>query len=193
MIASLKGTIKVRGTDFVILENQGIGYKILVNPDVLLRFKEGKALELFIHQQVREDSWQLFGFLHYADLRLFELLISVSGVGPKTALKVLSEAEAAAIQEAILRGDPVVLNKVASIGVKTAERIVLELKNKMQTFIGETGVAQSDSLTANADAREALMSLGFSAAEARDALKKVTADVKDTKEMVREALKRLNK
>ncbi|MBT7007049.1 Holliday junction branch migration protein RuvA, partial [Candidatus Falkowbacteria bacterium] len=138
-----------------------------------------------------EDALMLFGFKNYDQLQLFELLISISGVGPKTALGVFAVAEPADIKSAIVNEDASVLKKVSGIGAKTAERIVLELKNKVTGDFGE--IKTKEELSGDVDSIEALVSLGYSANDAREALKQVDKTITNPSDKVREALKYLGK
>jgi Holliday junction DNA helicase RuvA len=131
----------------------------------------------------------LYGFLTLEELEMFELLISISGIGPKAAIGILTIAEPKTIRAAVLSGDSSILTRVSGVGKKTAERVILELKNRIAELPGEDqGTARADS-----EAIEALVSLGYSATQAREALKSVPEKVKDVSERVREALKFLGK
>jgi holliday junction DNA helicase RuvA len=192
MIAYIKGTIQHKQEGFIVLENQGLGYKIFVPEEVLLKAKIGDALELYLYHYVREDQESLFGFAKKEELDLFEKLISVSGIGPKTGLGVFAISSVADIKSAIIHGDASILKKVSGIGAKTAERIVLELKNKIDGLIGVDGIKSSDELTAGSDVIDALVGLGFSAGQAREALSKVDPTLSTTEDQVKAALKILN-
>lgn len=192
MIAFISGKIKLKAENFIILENSGVGYKVFVSPEILNKVNLGEPLELYTYQHVREDALQLFGFNNYNELRLFEQLISVSGVGPKTALAIFNVASVGDIVSAIVSADASVLKKVSGIGAKTAERIVLELKNKVMPVFSSDGIKSAVELGSDADAVEALVSLGYSVNQAREALKKVEATIKDAGQRVKAALKMLN-
>ncbi|MFA6324700.1 MAG: Holliday junction branch migration protein RuvA [Candidatus Paceibacterota bacterium] len=182
MIGSIKGKIILKTDKFVIVETNGVGYKISISPDTLSKLKKEIENFFFIHTHVREDSFDLYGFLDYKELEFFEMLINVSGIGPKSALIILSIASIETLRKAIGTGDISYLTKISGIGKKTAEKIVIELRDK----IGED---RSDiSLKGELDALEALKSLGYSQSEAREALKGVTPD-SDTNTKIREALK----
>ncbi|MBT4723041.1 Holliday junction branch migration protein RuvA [Candidatus Falkowbacteria bacterium] len=191
MLSYIKGQVKLKTEQFLIVENAGIGYKVYVSADLLLELKVGDEVELYTYQHVREDALMLFGFKNYDQLQLFELLISISGVGPKTALGVFAVAEPADIKSAIVNEDASVLKKVSGIGAKTAERIVLELKNKVTGDFGE--IKTKEELSGDVDSIEALVSLGYSANDAREALKQVDKTITNPSDKVREALKYLGK
>ena len=190
MIAYLKGKIIHKGNGIVILENNNIGYKIFLGEELFNEISLSEEREFFIYQQVKEDASDLYGFKNSFDLELFELLISVSGVGPKSALGILNLAGGADIKEAILSGDSASLTKVSGIGKKTAERLVLELKTKVAKLDGGKELLNS-TVSFGADEIDALISLGYSLVEARSALKEVDPKIKDSSERVRAALKRM--
>jgi Holliday junction DNA helicase RuvA len=148
-----------------------------------------KELELYTHTYVREDTFALYGFIILDELEMFELLISISGIGPKAAIGILSIAEPKTIRAAVISGDSSILTRVSGVGKKTAERVILELKNRIEELPGEDqGAAKADS-----EAIEALASLGYSVSQSREALKSVPEKVKDVSERVRAALKNLGK
>jgi len=186
MIGSIKGKILLKTEKFLIVETAGVGYK--VNTSSLLLSKEhrtGGEIFLFIHTHVREDTLDLYGFLDYPELEFFEMLISVSGIGPKGALAILGVTSIETLRKAIGTGDTSYLTKISGIGKKTAEKIVIELRDKVKNKISEKG---ENSLRDELDVLEALKSLGYSQNEARETLKKVPADI-DTNTKIREALK----
>lgn len=190
MIAYLKGRILAKTNNYLILETGGVGYQIFVGENFLSELKVGEEKEFYLHHRVREEVSDLYGFKNIDDLGLFELLLSVSGVGPKSALAVLSLTSPDDIKEAIIRGDASLLTKVSGIGKKTAERLVLELKNKVirvssgATLTGSVANSLGDEL-------DALMSLGYAMNESREALNKVEASITSTSGRVKAALKYL--
>lgn len=191
MISYLSGIIKHKNDKSVTLNVNGVGYKIFVCQPILKKIKAEQEKEFFCHLYMREDSLQLYGFESQDEKRFFELLISISGVGPKSALQALSIAKLTEIKKAILRGDPSLLRKVSGIGQKTAERIVVELKNKLEDMpMGDEKI----SLTGGeAGAFDALMGLGYTASEVREALRQVPAEVEDENEIIKQVLKILGK
>lgn len=188
MISYLKGKIIHKGNGIIILENNNIGYKVFLGEEFFNSIFFNEEREIFIYQQIKEDANDLYGFRNFSDLELFELLISVSGVGPKSALGILNLAGGADIKEAILSGDSASLTKVSGIGKKTAERLVLELKTKVAKLDGGKELLNS-TVSFGADEIDALISLGYSLVEARSALKEVDPKIKDSSERVRAALK----
>jgi Holliday junction DNA helicase RuvA len=148
-----------------------------------------KEVELYTHTYVREDTLDLYGFLALEELEMFELLISISGIGPKAGIGILSIAEPKTIRTAVISGDSSILTRVSGVGKKTAERVILELKNRITELPGEDqGAARADS-----EAIEALISLGYTISQAREALKSVPENIKDVSGRVRMALKNLGK
>lgn len=183
MIGSLRGAIALKTDKFILIEVGGVGYKVSVSPDVLSRAsRPGEEIFLYVHTHVREDAMDLYGFLSVEDLDFFEMLLGVSGIGPRSALAILGIASIETLRRAISTGDTSYLTKISGIGRKTAEKIVIELRDK----IGEE--KEGASLQEELDAMEALKSLGYSQNEAREALKKVAADT-NTNAKIREALK----
>lgn len=186
MIGSIRGKIILKTDKFLIVETGSVGYKINVSPDTLSKLKKTEENILFwTHTHVREDILDLYGFLDRQELEFFEMLINVSGIGPKGALSILGIASIEILKKAIGTGDTAYLTKISGIGRKTAEKIVIELRDKM----GEEKTGTS--LQGELDALEALKSLGYSQNEARDALKKVSPNT-DTNTKIREALKILS-
>jgi len=187
MIGSIKGTIVLKTDKFLVVEAVGIGYKLAVSPDILSSSKKiGEEIFLWVHTHVREDSLDLYGFLDYQELEFFEMLLSVSGIGPRSAIAILGIAPIDTLRKAISTGDTAYLTKISGIGKKTAERIVIDLRDKMGKEIS------GGSLQVELDALEALKSLGYTQSEAREALKNVSPDG-DTNTKIREALKTLGK
>lgn len=171
----------------MIIDVGGVGYRVFVTDDTLRQLKTGTETKLCTHHAVREDSEELFGFSEQEDLTLFELLLNVPGIGPKTALNILNVATAETLRRSITSGETVYLTKISGIGRKTAEKIILELKEKLGA--GEESVGLKEEV----DALEALKSLGYSHSEAREALKQVAKDVTGTSERVKHALKLLGR
>lgn len=190
MIGSIKGKIILKTEKYLIVETGGIGYKINVSPDVLSKTKKtGDEIVLWIHTHVREDAFDLYGFLDHQELEFFEMLINVSGIGPKGALIILGVATINTLKRAISTGDISYLTKISGIGKKTAEKIVLELRDKIENIMkDEKG---ENFLQGELDVLEALKSLGYSQNEAREALKKISPN-ENLNTKIREALKILS-
>lgn len=160
-------------------------------PDKLsINGERSRTIKIWTHQYIREDAEELYGFLHFAELDLFETLIGVSGVGPKTALGVMGVAPIDTLKRAIASGDTSYLTKVSGIGRKTAERIIVELREKMA---GRGVSVEAPELKEEVDALEALQALGYSQKEARDALSKNSDNTASAEKRIKEALKNLGR
>jgi holliday junction DNA helicase RuvA len=190
MIAYLNGQILAKSNNYVILGVDNIGYRLFIGESLGSELKVNDKREFYISHQVREDASDLYAFRSIVELELFELLLSVSGVGPKSALGVLSIASADDIKEAVIRGDAALLTKVAGIGKKTAERVVLELKNKIAKNLGAS-LSSFDLPSGLSDELDALMALGYSLPNARVALQDLDPSLSDSGERVKAALKKL--
>jgi len=164
VIAAIRGSVIARGADHVVVETNGVGYKVHVP-----RHPSRDDVLLHTHQVVREDDESLYGFETREELVLFEMLISVSGVGPKAGLAILSVARPAEIAGAIASGDTAVLARAPGVGKKTAERLIVDLKGKIGRVAGLPVTAGA--LVSADDAHAALVALGYTAAEAATALR----------------------
>jgi Holliday junction DNA helicase RuvA len=190
MISYIKGKIILRKKDFVIIRSGNIGFKVFVLPNLNV---ENEEIELFTHLSIREDSLALYGFLEYKELELFELLISVSGIGPKAGLGILSLADADTIKVAIAKNDAGILTRVSGIGKKTAERVILELKNRFSISDSDNFEEKSRKIDNQVDVIEALIGLGYNSSEVKEVLSKISPEVEDVKEKIKIALKELGK
>jgi len=189
MIGKLKGIVDYFGEGYLVLDVNGVGYKVACNEVTLGKASGVESLELFVYTHVKEDQLNLIGFETQGELELFELLISVSGVGPKAALNILNIASPDDIKTAIVSQDSSILTQVSGIGKKTAERLILELQNKVKNF----SVSSEHASQGNQDVIEALVSMGYSIGEAREAAKSVQGESKDVSERIKLALKSLAK
>ena len=188
MIASLSGKIELKTDRYLILDVNGVGYKIYSSPSILKELEGKNETKLFIHLYPRENLLDLYGFLTFEELEFFEQLISVSGIGPKAGLSVMMLAPVKTLKQAIASGQKSLLTKVSGVGQKTAERIILELKDKIIAPI--SGIKR---LSSDSEAIDALVSLGYTTNQARESLEKVPTKVKSVEERVKEALKILGK
>ena len=193
MIAYIEGKILNKGKDFIVLKTGGIGYKVFVNSNLLSEIIVGQELELFIYHHITEQNSLLFGLKSTEEQEFFELILSVSGIGPKTALNVMAAASIYEIKDSISRGEPDLLNKVSGIGPKTAERVVLELRNKIDHIEINSDQKNTGGGPASGDEIDALITLGYSMTQSRDALRSVDKGIKDSGERIKEALKILSK
>ena len=205
MIQFVRGILDTVSENQIVVENQGIGFGILVPLSVVSALPQtGNEVKIYTYMHVREDAMQLFGFLTKDELAMFQLLITVSGIGPKGALGILSVMDADALRFAILADDAKSISKAPGIGVKTAGRLILELRDKVdfeeaiegaldrgemnaagRSSAGENGAAANEAI-------QALVALGYSSAEAVKAVKKVAAAPDHTVEdILKAALKNL--
>ncbi len=193
MIAFIQGKVFKKSAKSLILLNQGIGYYIFLKESELEKIVLGEEIEFFIHQYIREDANVLYGFRTFPELEMFELLLSISGIGPKAGLGILNLADVSQIRKSILLGDSSLLTRVSGVGKKIAERVVLELKNKIGNLTAEEQQQPSFSeINAQMDAIDALVALGYSQTQARETLS--TLDVSlSTEEKIKQALKQLGR
>lgn len=191
MISSISGKIQEVGGNFVVINIGNLGYKVYVAADLLRELTVGKEAHLSTHLAVREDALDLYGFASLKEKNIFELLITISGIGPKSALNILSSVSPDTLISAIRSGSTAHLTKISGIGRKTAEKIVLELKDKVSTIHGGDSTS-SGGLASDLDAIEALTSLGYNVDESREALKKISPKITDVGAKVTAALKLLS-
>ena len=184
MIASLRGTVRDHIGDAVLLETGDVGYLILVPVRIRAQLLTGSVVFLYIYDYVREDAHKLYGFISLEERAFFETLLSVSGVGPKVALLILSVGSMSDIQRAVEAGDVDTLTSLPGIGAKTAKKILLELKGKL--------VDDQEPQGRDLDVQDALVSLGYSAQQARETLRHIDASVEGAEERIRAALKMLS-
>ena len=202
MISKLTGTIAHVDLKYIVIDVGGVGYKVYTTGDTAHRTPKASNVTLWTYLAVRENALDLYGFTSLSELNYFELLITISGIGPKTALGVLNVASIEALDSAIRSGDTAHLVKVGGIGKKMAEKIVMELKDKVDGLVeNASATGENDEhraklrteMKSDADALEALKSLGYNHNEARDALKEVDTKIKDTSSKVKAALKILGR
>jgi len=191
MIAKLTGIVSDIGPRYAVIDVGGVGYKVFVTDDTIHHLKKGDEVSLLTYLAVREDALDLYGFPLKKEKEFFELLIGVSGIGPKSALNILSLVSAETLETSIRSGSVAHLVKVSGIGKKTAEKIVLELKDKLGGIEG--GGEFTAGMSSDMDAIMALQALGYDADDAREAMKKVAKDVLDIGAKVKAALKELGK
>jgi Holliday junction DNA helicase RuvA len=165
LIGSLRGQVTHIGLDFALIEVGGIGYRVVAGPALLGRLRRGEEASVFTHHLVREDQQALFGFGSAEELAFFELLMTVSGVGPRLALAIVAAHPVTKLQLAIVSDDVDVFTSVSGVGRKTAQRVILELKEKVHA----AGLAVGGGAPTDSDVVAALESLGYTASEARRA------------------------
>lgn len=202
MIAFIKGILDTVSEKHIVVENQGVGFEVLVPGSVVQALPQvGNPVKLYTYMHVREDALQLYGFLTKDSLDMFKLLITVNGIGPKGALGILSVMDVDTLRLAILSDDAKSIAKAPGIGAKTASKLVLELKDKchlediLDSGVSDAGIAKAaegaDNEARN-DAIQALVALGYSATEATSAVRKceVTEDM-TVEELLKQSLKNL--
>lgn len=192
MIAYLEGEIIAKFNNSLVIKSNQVGYKLFLSDKLLDSLKVGKKAQFCIYQHFKEDLSDLYAFNNWSEVAMFELLLSVSGIGPKSALGILAIASIADIKAAVDLGDSELLTKVAGIGKKTAGRLVLELKNKLKSFSVDNKESAIISSTSN-DELEALISLGYSLAEAREALSLIDPQLESSSLRLKAALQIINK
>ena len=184
MIAKLTGVVEERLDDAVIVGIAGVGYEVFVTTDDLGAARTGESASFYIYEQIREDAHNLYGFRVLAAKQLFVQLIGISGIGPKVAMAVLSATSIDRLKQAIVAGDPELLRGVSGVGKKTAERIIIELRGKVDGLAG--------GLTSSTDpAYQALVGLGYSAAQAAEAVAGLPAVLVDDQARIKAALQGL--
>lgn len=185
MLITLTGNITNKLEQYLVLETYGFGYQVwMANPD-LEKVNTGQEAQLWIYEHLREDAHDLYGFWEYQQRELFVKLISVSGVGPKAALAILSVGGFGNVSQAITNGDVALLQSAQGIGKRTAERIIMELKGSIDFTSSEKATAGVDD-----NAKEALQSLGYSPVVAAQALAKVPGDLSE-EERIKQALREM--
>lgn len=186
MIATLSGIIAEKLSDSLILDVHGVGYELIVSVDEWGAAKVGADAKYYVYEQVREDAYNLFGFSELSGRQLFTQLIGVNGVGPKLAMQILSSAGEPRLRQAIASGDPALLKGISGVGPKTAQRVILDLRGKV-----EEGAA---GLVPVADAAyQALVALGYTPAQATQAVATIPDGITGDQERVKAALKGLGK
>ena len=198
MFAYIKGILEYKHNDYVVVEAGGIGYKIYTALSTIDRCGAvGSPVKLYTYLHVREDAMILFGFLSQEELGMFELLISVSGVGPKAAISLISTIAPPVFGLAVITDDAKTLSKAQGVGLKTAQRIILELKDKIKkdqlTYdtgaSDRMGMADSPAESQFSEAISALMVLGYTPLEAKKAVSAVYTEDMDVEQIIKSALK----
>jgi len=175
VIAFVDGTVAAVGPDSAVVDVGGVGYRVFCGPTTLTALREGERARLHTYHLVREDQQALYGFRTTEELGFFELLITVTGVGPKVALSIVSSRPVADLQLAILQGDEAVLTAVSGVGKRLAARVILELKEKVAAAGGAAGGGGPGGASAESETVAALQALGYTASEAREAARGAVA------------------
>ncbi len=186
MISYIKGEVLVKGKGFLIVKNQGIGYKVFVSQKTQEKVQQGETKEFFTHFFNKNEQAELYGFLSFQELEIFEIVGKISGVGPKAALKVASLGGADKLQKAVETQNFDYFSNIKGLGRKKIQKIILELGGSLKGLVGEKTIKKED------ESLRALTSLGFSTSEAKRALSKISKDIILPEEKVKEALKFFN-
>lgn len=195
MIATLTGKVSEKLFDEVVIDVNGVGYGAYVTQEDAVRLELDTEVKLYIYEHVREQAHDLFGFIEVDTQQLFEKLLEVSGVGPKMALSMLSIGQAKALKQAIASGDTSFIQQASGVGKRLAERVVVELKDKVGLLgvdLKTAGLLSSNQTLQQDEAIQALTTLGFNSADAMQALKDVDTNL-PLEERVRLALKQVSK
>ena len=199
MISYIKGRLEIKSKDYIVVDVGGIGYKIFMSETAINELEKGKEVKIFTYMKVREDDISLYGFLNNEELVTFELLISVGGVGAKSAITILSNITPSKFALAVITNDVNTLKKLPGIGAKTAARIILELKDKMKTEQSIEGsknekIKEAIVLDNKAnDALEALCVLGYTKKDVENVIAKIDTTKLTVEEIIRQGLKYLGR
>ncbi|HVS78966.1 MAG TPA: Holliday junction branch migration protein RuvA [Candidatus Saccharimonadales bacterium] len=189
MIATLKGKVAEKTQDMVVVECGGVGYGVFVPFEDFGAFAEGQEAKLHIYEHIRDNAHDLFGFRNIQSKLLFEQLLSVNGVGPKMALSILSIANLQTVRQAIAAGDTKFISQAVGVGKRVAERVVVDLKDKVGLAAGENATDfLTTSVNPNDEAMQGLVALGYSVQDAAEALKKVDSKL-SPEDRIKAALK----
>ena len=197
MIAYLKGKLEAKSNEYIIIEVNGIGYKVFMSGSSINELERGTDVKVFTYMKVREDDVSLFGFLNNEELVTFELLISVGGIGAKSAISILNNITPSKFALAVITNDVNSLKKLPGIGAKTAQRIILELKDKMKT---EEAIESNNEIeiavkldSKSEDALEALSVLGYMKKDIEKVLSSIDTKALSLEEIIKQGLKYLGK
>ena len=194
MFSYIKGTLEIKTLNYIVIDVNGVGFKIFMSESAIQRLDEtGKNIKIFTHMQVKEDDISLYGFITNEELRMFELLISVSGVGAKSAINMLSSITPSKFALAVISNDVKTLTKILGIGPKSAQRIILELKDKLKT---EDSITKDDIEIKNSiiednkleEAIQALKVLGYTRQEIENVIHKIDITNLVVEDIIRKAL-----
>lgn len=196
MFSYIKGILEIKSSNFIVVDVNGIGFKIFMPLTSIQKLEEtGKTVKIYTYMQVKEDDISLYGFTTNEELRMFELLISVSGIGAKSAITMLSSVTPSKFALAVISNDVKSLTKIPGIGAKSAQRIILELKDKLKT---EESISKIEDVTGMQDdvvqsetkseAVQALQVLGYTKFEIEEVLAKIDMQNKNVEEIIRNAL-----
>ena len=197
MYEYIKGTAQEADADYIVLEAGGIGYLITATAAAADMCRPGESVKIYVYQSVREDGIYLYGFASAEEKKMFLRLISVSGIGPRTAVQMLSAVSAQELAIALVTGDTAALTRVPGVGKKTAQRLILELRGQVENdeliSAGEIPTARTADDRSVNEAIGALTALGIPQSEAARAVKEIAHQAQSAEEMIRMVLKGLDK
>ena len=193
MIHHLKGKLVEKNPTYVVVDCNGVGYFVHISLNTFSKIKDEEQIAIFTHLQVKEDSHTLFGFQEKSEREIFRLLISESGIGASTARTMLSSLDPAQIRDAIASGDVATIQSIKGIGAKTAQRVILDLKDKIVKIFGIDEVFVEQSNTIKEEALSALETLGYARKQADKVLNKLIKEIEDptVETLIKLALKNL--
>ena len=188
MIYSLQGIITEKEKDFIVVETNNVSFQIFVTSFLLKKIKLNQNIKILTYLEVKEDALALYGLENKTELQYFKYLVAISGIGPKSAINILSLIRIEDLEKAVLNEKLDTLTKVSGIGKKTAQRIILELKEKINRNLkSQPGEVEDDSLII-----DALISMGYNLSQARETIKKIPLETKGTDQRLKQALKILS-
>jgi Holliday junction DNA helicase RuvA len=188
MIGLLEGTVKYKDDKSIIVSAGGVGYLVYLTTQDLLQAGAEDQVSLWTHLAVREDALDLYGFFERENLIYFKLLIGISGIGPRSALAILSLAPPSTLRQAVLAGNMTYLTKISGIGKKSAEKIIIELRDKL----GALDAEEARLISGDTDLLDALQSLGYQLRDIRDIIQRIPESADSTDKRIKEALKLLS-
>jgi Holliday junction DNA helicase RuvA len=197
MISYLEGTIKfINQKNICVLTSSGVGYEVQIDKNQIENFTLDQYISLHIYTQVREDAFELYGFVSRSEKIMFEQLTSISGIGPKSALQILTLSGAQVLYEQVIKNNVGYLTQISGIGKKIAEKIVLELKDKLPKIAFEFNAIDAENnnanMSENMDVFEALKSMGYTPKEAKDAVTNITDNTMTLEQKIKFALKNVH-
>ncbi|MDA2922053.1 Holliday junction branch migration protein RuvA [Patescibacteria group bacterium AH-259-L07] len=187
MIYTIEGNVTYKDKHFIVIKTNGLSYQVFVTDFLYLKIKTDQNIKLFTYLEIRSDAIELYGFENIKERTYFKLLRSISGIGPKSSMNVLSLIHIKDLEQAIINEDILALTRVSGIGKKTAERVILELKGKIKATPDTQRVKKNDALVI-----DALTSMGYALPEAREAIKKIPEDIEQAEKRIKYALKILS-
>lgn len=189
MISWLFGKIIHRNEEFIIINTNGVGYKVYISPKTFSKIKDEKEIEIYTYLNVKEDALDLYGFLTHEELQFFQAMISISGIGPKMAMNILGNASVLEIKKAVVRNDVLFFDSIPGIGKKKAERFIIEIRDKIEKGLLEEKVNFKE----NSEVIEALTKLGYRREEIIEIVRQIPDNISGAEKKITWILKNLGK